>query len=300
MAEKKTEKKTTAKKAVAKAPKKTEVKKNPNAKRAEAKKRPEAKAEDVKKPELETNEEKIPEKKEKQKKDHRVVWAVILTFLFSAMLFGMAFFIFMNLEVIADDGLVRIEHGKIYVDNRKRKCTGSDVKDEEEDVVEEIEEQESSSKDDKRSSSSTESGELVENPNARVVAKGAQLVEVGDFEFYLPKDFEAARGNGNGRFVYNLMDNDGWADVKVYAEKTTAELMSYMQKKDSLLRLTDATYYMNGTSWVEMQSGSSVAYGTRLGDTVYMVVLNIKLESDATDEASQMIPKTIRLKKVYK
>ena len=97
-----------------------------------------------------------------------------------------------------------------------------------------------------------------------------------------------------------MSDDDGWADVKIYAEKTTADLLSYMQKKDSLLRITNSAYYMNGTSWAVMESGSSMAYGTRLGDMLYVVILNVKLESDATGDAEQMIPKTIRLKRIYK
>ncbi len=146
----------------------------------------------------------------------------------------------------------------------------------------------------------TDSSELITNPNARVSVKNATLVEVGDFEVYLPKKFVAARGNGNGKWVFNLTNDDGWADVKIYAEKTNADLLTYMQKKDALLELTDSTYYMNGTSWAEMESGSSIAYGTRLGDTIYVVILNVKLESDATGEAEQMISKTIRLKRIYK
>lgn len=225
------------------------------------------------------------------------VWlAIILTFLFTSILFGVAFFVFMNLEVMDRDGTVRIDHGKIYVDNRW-KCDNEYWSDDGTDGKDDKKEE----KKDETGGASTSSGEIIANPNPRATVKNAQLVEVGDFEFYLPTAFRAARGNGSGKYVFNLVNNDsGWADVKVYAEKTNADLLTYMSQKDSSLELTDSTYYMNGTSWAEMESGTSLAYGTRLGEMIYVVILNVRLESDATGEAEQMIPKTIRLKKIYK
>lgn len=248
------------------------------------------KAETKKEPEVKVEVEVEPTKKEKGCAGK--VWlAIILTFLITAMLFGMAFFVFMNLEVVDDEGRVRIDHGRIQVDSR-RQCGG--VVNEDDDTKTE------GVKTDDGGKTTTDSGELITNPNARVSVKNATLVEVGDFEVYLPKKFVAARGNGNGKWVFNLTNDDGWADVKIYVEKTNVDLLTYMQKKDALLELTDSTYYMNGTSWAEMESGSSIAYGARLGDMIYVVVLNVKLESDATGEAEQMIPKTIRLKRIYK
>ena len=302
MAEKKTEKKKPVSRKnekSEKSDKKVDKKINTvkKAEKAEPKKKMEAESE-VK---SERTEEKEVAKLEKRGHGG-VVCAVIITFFVTAMLFGMAFFVFMNLDVINDDNRVRIEHGKIYIDNRRRNnCTNleeGDTDKDDENAKTDTEKRDSKTDDDGKTS--TSSGELVDNPNARVSVKGAQLVEVGDFEVFLPKNFIASKANGNGKYVFNLTDDDGWADVKVYAEKTAADLLSYMQRKDSLLRLTDASYYMNGTSWAEMESGSSIAYGTRLGDMLYVVILNVKLESDATGEAEQMIPKTIRLKRIYK
>lgn len=293
MAEKKAEKgekKKVEKKVVEKKVKAEKVK----AEKVEAKK---AKVEETPKVEVKAEPAETETPKKAKGCAGKVWLAIILTFVFTSILFGVAFFVFMNLEVVNDDGTVRIDHGKIQVDGR-RQC-GVEVDDSDDGKTE----TKTESKDDKKDETgktSTGSGELIANPNPRVTVKGAKLVEVGDFEVYLPDDFEAARGNGNGKYVFNLTDDDGWADVKVYAEKTTGDLLTYMSKKDSTLKLTNSTYYMNGTSWAEMESGTSLAYGTRLGDMIYVVILNVKLESDATGEAEQMIPKTIRMKKIYK
>ena len=287
MADKKTEKK---KSATGKAEQKAASVEKQNAKNVEAKKLDTTKKIDVK-----------PEKAKKKsdKKGHgAVIWAVIITFLITSLLFAGAFFIFMNLDVISDGGRVRIEHGKIYVDHRHKTCEEDADGIKEEETKTDTDKKETK-KDESEDSSSTPE-EPVANPNARVTVKGAQLIEIGDFEFYLPRDFEPSRANGNGKYVFSLTDDDGWADVKVYAEKTSAELLSYMQKKDSLLRLTNSAYKVNGTSWTQMESGSSVAYGVRSGEMLYVVILNVKLESDATEDAEQMIPKTIRLKRIYK
>ena len=285
MADKKTEKKkSTAKKADKKA----------ETKGSDSKKKPEVKVATTK-----IKEEPAKERPQIEKKDHRILWTALITFFITALLFGMAFFVFMNLEVIDDNGRVRIEHGRIYIDGRDRGRI-DDVEKVDGKNDDESAKKDEESKKDENENSSTKTEELISNPNERVVVKGAQLIEIGDFEFYLPKSFEPAKNNSSGKYVFNLSNDDGWADVKVYAEKTTADLLTFMHKKDSLLRLTNSSYYMNGTSWAEMESGSSTAYGTRLGDTLYVVILNVKLESDATGEAEQMIPKTIRLKRIYK
>lgn len=289
MAEKKAEKKVTAEKVEKKARK-------TRAEKVEAKEAKAPKTKTEKKPETKVEITAEVEPKKCKGCAGKVWLAIILTFFITAILFGVAFFVFMNLEVVDDDGKVRIDHGKIYVDNRWQCGNGSVLNDGDN----EPKTDEKTSTKDETGRTSTGTGELVTNPNPRVTVKNAQLVEVGDFEFYLPTKFKAARGNGNGKYTFNLTNDSGWADVKVYAERTTADLLNYMKNKDSLLELTDSTYYMNGTSWAEMESGSSTAYGTRLGEMIYVVILNVKLESDATGEAEQMIPKTIRLKRIYK
>ena len=293
MAEKKIEDKAEKKEARTKKAEKNDKKsvKKADIKKTDTKKKAEIKT----KADLAKNTKRNKEKPERKNRGG-IICAVLVTFFVTALLFGMAFFVFMNLDVISDHGRVRIERGKIYIDNRHSNCV--DVVEDNDREQETASEESADSK--KEEKSFTSARELVDNPNARVSVKGAQLIEIGDLELYLPKNFEASRANGNGKYVYNLADNEGWADVKIYAEKTTADLLAYMQKKDSLLRLTNSSYYMNGTSWAEMESGSSIAYGTRLGNMLYVVILNVKLESDATGEAEQMIPKTIRLKRIYK
>lgn len=291
MAEKKAETKKSGKRPAKKraVPEKSESKKpNKSSKKAKSAKpkKVETKIPEVKVEVESENETKKKEEKNMRKKDHRAFWSALITFFITSLIFGMAFFIFMNLEVIDRDGTVKIDHGRIYVDNLQNQCKS--------DVIRNDSGTADSGKDE------SDADELVTNPSQRVDVKNAQLVEVGDFEVYIPIKFRAAKGNGNGKYIFNLMNDDGWADVKIYAEKTSSDLLDYIAKKDSLLELTNSTYYMNGTSWVEMESGTSVAYGTRLGDTVYVVILNVKLESDTTGEAEQMIPKTIRLKRVYK
>ncbi len=288
MAEKKTEKKNGTRKASAKETIKVANKASKKVEQVAPKAVPEV--EDV-------VAKKVVEEK-RTRKDHRILWTAIITFFIATLLFGMAFFVFMNLEVISDDGLVKIEHGSIRVDSRKKKC--SDDGEVDKNVMSEDGLDDEDLKGDKANGSEKGPREVIENPNARVTVKGAQLIEVDDFEFYLPKGFELAKGSDNGKYVYNLMDDDGWADVKVYTEKTGADVAAYIQKKDSLLRLTNSEYKINGTNWIEMESGSSIAYGTKLNGVIYVVIFNVKLESDVTNEAEQMIPKTIRLKRIYK
>lgn len=297
MAEKKTERKTTEK---------VEKDKKPVEKKV-AKKT--TKSTEIKKAEIvETKEpvvEKTEEPEQKEKKSHKVVWAVVITSVIWLTLFILSFFLWLPNFAI---GLM-IENGWDDIDFwRLREGEYSEIEEDIEDVyprwkqlkkwLEEKEEKEDGKTETEDTSSQ---GDLIDNPNARVTIKGARLVEVGDLEIYLPMSFKPASTNGkSNKYVYNLEDDDGWADVKIYVEETTKDLGNYMTSKDSLLKLKNSTYYMNGTSWMEMESGSSLAYGTRLGDKIYMVILNTKLESDDTAEAASMIPKTLRLKKIYK
>lgn len=297
MAEKKTGDKSSAKAEKANKPveKKTTKK---TIKSAEKKNDEAAKA----KAEPTVDREEEPERKEK--KSHKVVWAVVITSVAWLTLFVLSFFLWLPsfaLKFIVDNGWDDIEFWT------RRRGDYSDVEDDIEDIYpnwKHLREwlDEKTDKEDKTETDDTAThGELIDNPNARVTIKNARLIEVEDLEFYLPTGFKPASANGRStKYIYDLEDADGWADVKVYVEETTKDLGNYMTSKDSLLELTDSTYYMNGTSWMEMESGSSLAYGTRLGDKVYMVILNIKLESDDTAEAASMIPKTLRMKKIYK
>ena len=65
------------------------------------------------------------------------------------------------------------------------------------------------------------------------------------------------------------------------------------------LEITDKSYVMNGTNWVVGENGNSLAYATELDGIIYAVYYNVKLDSDDTAEAMQMIPKTLYMKKIY-
>ncbi|MBR0460499.1 hypothetical protein IJI91_00675 [Candidatus Saccharibacteria bacterium] len=140
---------------------------------------------------------------------------------------------------------------------------------------------------------------LVDNPNPRVRVNG-RLAEARNLEFYLPYAFSPASNNGKGGvYTYNLINDDGWADVKVYVEKSSLSPEKYLAKLNSSLKVTDRNYRINGTSWVQAENGSVLAYATNFNGDIYAVVYGVKLESDATSEAMQMIPKTLRMKKIY-
>ena len=145
----------------------------------------------------------------------------------------------------------------------------------------------------------TESGKLIDNPNKRVAVKGT-LVEVGDLEFYLPSAFKAGGKNDDGAYTYNLVNDDGWAQVLVYVEKSSLSPEKYLLSKSPYLDITDDDYDMNGTEWVQGESGSMLAYATELDGKNYAIIYAVKLDSDATSEAMSMIPKTLYMKRVYK
>lgn len=139
---------------------------------------------------------------------------------------------------------------------------------------------------------------IIDNPYSRVRVNGF-LAEVDDLEFYLPKEFEAGGKNQDGAYTFNLTDDDGWAQVVVYAEETSLSPSSYLLKKSPYLDITDDDYEMNGTDWVQGENGSMLAYATELDGKVYAIIYSVKLDSDATSEAMSMIPKTLYMKRIY-
>ncbi|MBQ6510370.1 hypothetical protein IJI94_00130 [Candidatus Saccharibacteria bacterium] len=145
----------------------------------------------------------------------------------------------------------------------------------------------------------TSSNSLVDNPNPRVKVNG-KLAQAGNLEFYLPSKFEAASNSGkNGVYTFNLINDDGWATVTVYIEKTSLTPMQYLLSQSPTLEETDSNYEINGTSWVQAENGSMLAYATTYGDQVYALIYTVKLDSDATSEAMSMIPKTLYFSKIY-
>ena len=144
----------------------------------------------------------------------------------------------------------------------------------------------------------TNSDDLVENTYKRV-AVNRNLVETGDLEFYLPKKFESGNKTKDGAYTYNLVDDDGWAQVLVYAENSSLTPSKFLLEKSPYLDITDTDYEMNGTSWVQGETGNILAYATKLDGKVYAVIYTVKLDSDTTSEAMSMIPKTLYMKRIY-
>ncbi len=140
---------------------------------------------------------------------------------------------------------------------------------------------------------------IINNPNQRVTVKDGTLASVKDLEFYLPDDFKAGGKNNDGAYTYNLVDDDGWAQVLVYAEKSNLTPEKYLMKITPYLDITDEDYVMNGTHWVVGENGNALAYATELDGMIYAVYYSVKLDSDDTSEAMQMIPKTLYMKKIY-
>ena len=139
---------------------------------------------------------------------------------------------------------------------------------------------------------------IVSNPNPKVRVNG-KLVSVKDLEFYLPNKFEAGGKNDDGAYTYNLVNDDGWAQVLVYAEKSNLSPEKFLMKISPYLDITDDDYEMNGTEWVVGENASALAYATELDGMIYAVYYSVKLDSDATSEAMQMIPKTLYMNKIY-
>ncbi len=141
---------------------------------------------------------------------------------------------------------------------------------------------------------------IIDNPNPFVEVNNATAVVVRDLSFYLPRHFEDGGKNADGAFTYNLVNDDGWAQVLVYVEKTDLTPEKYLNKISSYLDITDKNYQMNGTTWVQGENATSLAYATELDGTVYAVYYAVKLDSDSTTEAMSMIPKTLYMSKIYK
>lgn len=145
---------------------------------------------------------------------------------------------------------------------------------------------------------SSSDDEIIANPNPRVKANGV-LVEVEDLEFYLPRGFENGGKYDDGAYTFNLVDDDGWAQVMVYAEKTSLSPSDYLLRQSPFVDITDDDYEMNGTEWVQGENAAILAYATELDGKVYAVIYSVKLDSDTTSEAMSMIPKTLYMKRVY-
>ena len=147
--------------------------------------------------------------------------------------------------------------------------------------------------------------QLIDNPNPKVEVKTGNKVSVGNLEFYLPKHFEMGSQAGGGtesETVYNLVNDDGWADVRIYVEKTNKDARDYLLSKNSRFEIDQDAWVINGWSWstASAAKGGIQAWATNYGDYVYAIILTVKLESDQSNEAAMMIPKTLYFTKIYK
>lgn len=153
--------------------------------------------------------------------------------------------------------------------------------------------------DDDSSSGKTSQSRIINNTHKQVKENGT-LVKVGDLEFYLPNKFKAGGKNKDGAYTYNLTNDDGWAQVLVYAENSTLTPATFITKRiSSYLDITNSYYRMNGTTWVQAENAYALAYATKLDGKVYAVYYSVKLDSDAASKAMQMIPKTLYMKRIY-
>ena len=143
-------------------------------------------------------------------------------------------------------------------------------------------------------------GDTIDNPYAQAKEEDETLVHVGDLEFYLPEEFEAGGKNKDGAYTYNLTDDDGWAQVLVYAEYSSLSPSAYLHNISSSLEVTNRDRWIKGTSWTQAENANCLAFATKLDGKIYAVYFAVKLDSDATDEAMKMIPKTLYMKKIIK
>ena len=146
----------------------------------------------------------------------------------------------------------------------------------------------------------TGDGKLIKNPNKQVTTNGT-LVKAGALQFYLPKAFTLGK-NSEGEQIYNLTDGDGWADARVYFEKSNKDARDYLLAKNPNLSISSDALVVSGWSWstANAAKGGIRAWATNYGDYVYAVILTVKLDSNETNEAARMIPKTLWFEKIYK
>ena len=151
----------------------------------------------------------------------------------------------------------------------------------------------------KKSGGNEVTAELVDNPYTRV-KRNAQFFEILNLEFYLPFEFKNVINNKKGIYEIPLRDDDGKGEVVVYVEKTNMKAEDYIKKLDNNLKITNYSYTVSGTSWVQADNATTLALATNFGSEIYAIVFNVELSSKATENAMEMIPKTVYMKQLYK
>ena len=118
--------------------------------------------------------------------------------------------------------------------------------------------------------------------------------QIYDLEFCLPKNFEEGDRGKDGAWTYNLLNDDGWAEVHAYFMKSSRTPTQFINYLSSNLKVVDQNYTVNGTTWVRAEAGDYMeAFAAQSGDYLYAVFYSIKLDSDTTKEAWKMIPETL-------
>lgn len=116
-------------------------------------------------------------------------------------------------------------------------------------------------------------------------------------EFCLPDDFRFSNVE-NGVYTYNLIDDDGWADVKIHIKRSQQSPTQYLTNLSSALKISNQREVINQTDWVRAEADNyMLGFATKSNDYIYAVIYTIKLASDETREAWNMIPKTLNFSK---
>ena len=139
---------------------------------------------------------------------------------------------------------------------------------------------------------------IVDNPD-KMPRMGGNLVGIGSLQFYLPHSFKEGGKNSDGAFTYNLENDNGWAQVLVYVEKSSLTPEQYLTSISDYLEVKSTDYKLYGTTWAQAENANALAYATKLDGVIYAVFYNVKLDSAVTAQAMTMIPKTLYMKKIY-
>ena len=144
----------------------------------------------------------------------------------------------------------------------------------------------------------TQNNSNVDAPISIVACYDETKVQIHKLEFCLPDDFIGGSKSDDGAYTYTLVDDDGWAQVKVYYQKTTRTPSEFISYLSNSLKIVNQSYVVNGTTWVQAETDNYMqAFATKSDDYIYAILYSIKWGSEETREAWHMIPKTITITK---
>ena len=117
-------------------------------------------------------------------------------------------------------------------------------------------------------------------------------VQAGKLEFCLPKHFGYGEAGGEVS-SYILEDDEGWAEVKVYVKQTQQSPTQFITNLSPNLKVTNQNYKVNDVTWVRAEAGDyMLALATKHDGYIYAIFYSIKLDSDSTTKAWDMILET--------